>query len=284
MKQERKRIEMEISLLMKCSKYPGVVGLLEVFETKDYFFLVTEYAARGDLAGILKKQGTVPEEQAKKYFTDIITGVESLHKLKVVHRDIKLDNVLVGENGKARLADLGISKQIHLGELMIDVCGTPACQAPESVTGKAYDGFLADMWSLGVLLYQLVFGKLPFRAEKIEDLYEKISFGQLVFPAKPETSHAIKDLMCRMLQKDPARRINLSEIKTHLWMEQSKCVVEEKKSEKEIAERFKNDRLAARLVQMVGFTKKYIQDSIRANSFNHATACYQALYRSLNRE
>lgn len=277
----KKKIELEIGLLMRCSKHSGVVGLLEVFESKDYFFLVTELAARGDLGNILKKQVVIPEIEVRKYFVEILAGIESLHRLKIIHRDIKLDNILIGEDGKARIADLGISKQITIGELQTDICGTPACQPPEMLTSKPYDGVGADIWSLGILLYHLTFGKMPFRAEKIEDLFVKIQSGHIAFPSKPEISPALKDLLCRMLQKDPARRIYLQEIKTHLWLEQYKV---EPITEKIAVERLKNDRLAFRLVQQVGFTKKYLHDSLRANAFNHATACYQALFRSLNKE
>lgn len=277
------KAENEMHLLMKSAACPHVVGLLEVFESKDYFFLVSEYATKGDLGALLKKKGTLSEQEARTIFADLLVGLEALHSLNIVHRDLKPENVVLTESGRALIADLGVSKQLTRGELLKDSCGTPAFEAPESLDlEKGHTGFQADVWSLGVLLYQMVYGSPPFTAERIDELYSQIAFADLTFPSEPETSPSLKDLLRRLLQKESDRRINIAEAKTHLWLEQDGP---QRLSEQDIdpQSKLKAKRFAAYFAEELGFPKVYLNESLRQGKFNHATACYQAVLKHRSR-
>lgn len=277
----KKKTENEISLLMKASKCKHVVRLLEVFESKDYYFLVTEYAAGGDLKSIIKSRGGIPEEEAKPIFVDVIKGLKELHGMNIIHRDLKPENVVLTEKNKACIADLGISKEVVAGELLKDTCGTPIYEAPECLNlDKGYDGYGADIWTLGILLYEMIYEKPPFKSDKVEDLYSKIASSELTFPPSPEVSSSLKDLLRRILQKDPVRRLNLDEARSHLWLDNYH---EADRSERDATARLGNERFTAYYIQNIGFPKKYVTDSLRQGVFNHATACYYAMLRSKNK-
>ena len=278
----KKKVEAEIYLLMKASKGKGVIQLLEVVESKEYYFLITEFAAQGDLGSLIKKKMCLSEEECRGIFVDVVEALDSLHKQHIVHRDVKLDNILLTKEGYARLADLGISKQLKISEKLTEPAGTPAYQAPESISLSQYDGYGADIWGLGIMLYHLVYGKVPFRAETIPEIYVKITKSDLVFPAKPETSPELKDLIRRILQKDPIRRINLNEIKSHLWLENFHD--SRQTPPRELANGLKKDDLAMNIVRQLGFPKRYLLDSLRQSSFNHATACFNVLISTLHKK
>jgi serine/threonine protein kinase len=273
------KVENEVHLLMKTSALPNSVSLLEVFESKDYFFLVSEYASGGDLATSLKKKGRLTEAEAMPIFGDLLAGLESLHGLLIVHRDLKLENVVLTDSGRALITDLGVSRQLAKGELLKDSCGTPAFEAPETLDiEKGHSGFAADVWSLGVLLYHMIYGKAPFSADRIDDLYSKIAFSELNFPTEPEVDASLKDLLHRLLQKDPERRINISEARTHLWLDQYKSN-QGLKYESDSQSRLKANRFATYFVEELGFQRAYINDSLRQKKFNHATACFQTVLK-----
>jgi tRNA A-37 threonylcarbamoyl transferase component Bud32 len=276
------KIENEIQLLMKVAHCKNVISLLEVFESKDYYFLVSEYATQGDLSSLMKKKQRFTEEEAKPIFIDVLNGIEELHKLNIVHRDLKLDNIVLTETGKACITDLGISKLVPPGELLKDSCGTPAFEAPECLDlQKGYDGFGADIWSLGILLYQMIFGKPPFAADRIDDLYSKIAFTEVSFPTEQEVSLGLKDLLRRILQKDPKRRMNIAEARTHLWLDQHQ---EPLRAETDPSQKMKSKKFAMYFVEDLGFPKGYVKDSLQQGKYNHATSCYQTIYKSRNKE
>jgi serine/threonine protein kinase len=141
-----------------------VVRLLEVFENENYVFFVMEYAQRGDLLNYMKKFGVMPEFKAKNVFFDIILGLEYLHSRNIIHRDIKLDNILLSDKFRAKIADFGISRINPEGNVLFEQCGTPAYLAPEIIKNEGYSGFATDIWSLGILLHTLLLGKVPFKA------------------------------------------------------------------------------------------------------------------------
>lgn len=276
------KIENEIQLSIKASSCRNVTTFFEVVETKDYYFLVFEYASRGDLASLLKKKVVLSEQEVKQIFVDLLNGIEELHKLRIVHRDLKLENVVIMESGKACIADLGVSKLVEPGELLRDSCGTPAFEAPECLDlEKGYLGFQADMWSLGVLLYHMVCGRPPFAADRIEDLYSKIAFSELSFPPDKELSVGLKDLLRRMLQKDPERRLNIAEARTHLWLDNH---AEMQVREDDPKLKMKNSRFSTCFIEELGFPKTYLNDSLWQGKFNHATACYRAILTNRTRD
>ena len=148
---------------MSAIKHKHVIRLLEVFETNQYLFMVLEYAEGGDLLHHVNNVKAMTEEEAKKVFKQIVFGVAHCHCRSVLHRDIKLENILIGEKGNVKLCDFGISQLIEDPNLLIvEKSGTPPYMSPESFSEKGFNGFMSDIWSLGVLLYAMVCGKMPF--------------------------------------------------------------------------------------------------------------------------
>ena len=155
------------------------------------------------------------ENEAKKIFQQIIFGVEYLHTHQVCHRDLKPENILLDEENNVKLADFGLSNIMRDGIFLYSSCGSPNYAAPELINGKYYNGSSIDIWSCGVILYTLLTGALPFNEKQTAKLYNKIRECKYVLPEN--LSDSAKDLIFRMLQKDPLNRISISEIKQHKW-------------------------------------------------------------------
>jgi 5'-AMP-activated protein kinase catalytic alpha subunit len=205
----KKKIENEIEILRIASASRHMVRLLEVFENENYVFFVMEYAKKGDLLNYMKSYGVMPEFRAKNIFFDIILGLEFLHSKNVIHRDIKLDNILLSDKFRAKIADFGISKINPPENSLHEQCGTPAYLAPEIIKNNGYSGFGTDIWSLGILLHTLLLGKVPFKAETLDELYEIIVTQKLAIPEKPYITEECKDILQKMLDKNPATRISI---------------------------------------------------------------------------
>jgi 5'-AMP-activated protein kinase catalytic alpha subunit len=155
------------------------------------------------------------EQQARRIFQQIIFGVEYLHTHQVSHRDLKPENILLDADNNVKLADFGLSNIMKDGIFLYSSCGSPNYAAPELISGKYYNGASIDIWSCGVILYTLLTGCLPFNEKTTSRLYKKIRDCSYRMPENvPE---AAKDLIYRMLQKDPLDRISIAEIKQHSW-------------------------------------------------------------------
>lgn len=152
-----------------------------------------EYSNNGDLLKYLKQNGRIPEEKARFYMKNICLGLAHIHARSVLHRDIKLDNVLLDTDGGVKLCDFGVSKILKKGQVVKEQCGTPAYIAPEIISESGYSGFSVDIWSLGVLLYAMLIGTVPFKATNMKDLHALINKGEFGFPHK--VSEEAEDLI-----------------------------------------------------------------------------------------
>ena len=155
------------------------------------------------------------ESEARRIFQQIIFGVEYLHTHQVSHRDLKPENILIDGDGNVKLADFGLSNIMKDGIFLYSSCGSPNYAAPELISGKYYNGASIDIWSCGVILYTLLTGSLPFNEKATAKLYKKIKECSYTLP--PNASDEARDLIFRMLQKDPLDRISIAEIKQHKW-------------------------------------------------------------------
>lgn len=270
---EKEKIENEIRILSSVSQVKNAIQLLEVFETSDFYFLVMEFVADGDLLGFLKKNGLMKEAQAKRIFYDIVEGLEGLHKLRIVHRDIKLDNILLTSQGRAKLGDFGISKKLASGELLRDKHGTPAYLSPEAIRDQGYAGFEADVWSLGIALHAIIYGRVPFKAPTIEELYEKVLNDDLTFPSLPTVSRDLMDLLAKMLVKNPKERITLAEMKDHAWFSDRQTDDQWGNNGQE-SDKSEQARL---YLEMLGFPPSFVSTSLKRLTLNHAVACFKSL-------
>jgi len=177
----KRKVFQEVYLLKKI-KHSNVIRLLEVFESEKHMLIVMEYAGGGDLLRLIKRKGRLEESDSKYIFKQIVYGVAHIHCRSVIHRDIKLDNILLDSEKGVKICDFGVSKITKKGQIIKEQCGTPAYLAPEIIEDKGYEGFYVDIWSLGVLLYAMLTGTVPFKAPNLDDLHKLILAGEFKIP------------------------------------------------------------------------------------------------------
>ena len=213
-KHARNKIKHEIDMLSRL-RHPFITQILDSFETDKHIFIVMEYIC-GDLLGFIRKRGKLSEPMTKVIFKQIMEGLRYIHKKKIVHRDIKLDNILIDLTNTVKICDFGVSKKINKGDIMYDHCGTPAYIAPEIFKNRGYEGYSCDIWSAGVTLYYMLGGVQPFCADSMKDLEKIILEGK--YDRLEDVSDEANDLIERMLQLDPKKRLTDDEILNHPWI------------------------------------------------------------------
>lgn len=176
-----------------------------------------EYAGGGDLLQYVKQRKRLDEDTSKAIFKQIVYGLGHCHCRSVLHRDVKLDNVLMDGEGGVKLCDFGVSRMVKKNHIIKEQCGTPAYLAPEIIIDEGYEGFYADIWSLGVLLYAMLQGTVPFKANNIADLHKLILKGEFEF-AYSGISEEAKDIVRKMLVLTPEKRISIPEMLNHPWV------------------------------------------------------------------
>ncbi|KAL1110288.1 hypothetical protein AAG570_008365, partial [Ranatra chinensis] len=214
------KVYREIAVLKKLD-HPNVVKLVEVLDdpVEDHLYLVFELLERGEVLQ-LPTDNPLTESQAWQYFRDVILGLEYLHFQRIIHRDIKPSNLLLGEDGHIQIADLGVCNEFDgLDACLNNTAGTPAFTAPEAISPSAqFSGKAYDIWSLGITLFAFAYGQVPFTSDSIPGLYAKVQTEDIHFPSHPKISQSLKDLITKMLHKDPHQRISLQKIKEHVWV------------------------------------------------------------------
>jgi serine/threonine protein kinase len=149
-------------MVLRRIQHPRVVKILEVFEAERHMLIVMEHMAGGDLSQFVKAKGHLSEAEARQVLSQIVEGVAVVHRNRILHRDLKLDNILLdAKHSKVKLCDFGICRVVKRGQVITDISGTPAYVAPEVIAGLGYEGYASDVWSLGVLLYALLSARSP---------------------------------------------------------------------------------------------------------------------------
>lgn len=211
----KKKVFQEVYILKKI-RHSNVIRLLEVFESPKHFLMVMEYVGGGDLLQYVKQRKRLEEQEAKYIFKQIVYGLAHCHCRSVLHRDIKLDNILMDEDGGVKICDFGVSRLVAKGQVIQEQCGTPAYLAPEIIADEGYENFYVDIWSLGVLLYAVLQGTVPFKASNLSDLHKLILQGNFQYPVP--ISNEAKDLILKMLVLVPENRISIPEMLSHPWL------------------------------------------------------------------
>ena len=205
----------EMSVMSKIN-HPNIMHLFEFMETAHNYYLVIQYCNNGDLETYLKKMGRLSEEEAVYFLKQMSNGFQCLHKGKIMHRDVKLANMFLHDD-RVVVGDFGFAKQ------GVDVTrtklGTPITMAPEllSSNGNSYTN-KADLWSIGVCFYQMLFGKTPFDAKSYDDLKEKVrthSGNKLKFPKDVPISDECRNLLIQLMQHNPTERIEWKDFFNH---------------------------------------------------------------------
>lgn len=212
--QDHVHIRREIEI-MSTLCHPHIITIYEVFENKDKIVIVMEYASRGDLYDYICDKKNISEREARHFFRQIVSAVHYCHQNGIVHRDLKLENILLDGNGNVKIADFGLSNLYHGADYLQTFCGSPLYASPEIVNGRPYRGPEVDTWSLGVLLYTLVHGTMPFDGQNHKALVQQISTGNYRKPNNPSDACG---LIRWMLMVNPERRANTEEIGGHWWL------------------------------------------------------------------
>ena len=215
-----KRINEEINNLKEINNI-NIVQLYEILEDKNNYYLIFEYISGGELFSYIINEERLNEQQSSFFLYQIINAVNEIHKKNICHRDIKPENILLDEKKQfLKLIDFGLSKK-YSGYLSTP-CGSPSYVAPEMIKGLIYDSLFVDIWSCGILLYGMIFGFLPFDDQNNEILFSKILNNNIEFPNNIIISNECRDLIIKMLEKEPNKRICINDILNHPFLNYGK--------------------------------------------------------------
>lgn len=211
------RVKLEIAALKELS-HQHICKLYQVIETETMIYLVLEYCSGGELFDYIVESERLSEEEARHFFRQIVSAVAYIHSLGYAHRDLKPENLLLDENHNLKLIDFGLCAKPKGGMTtsLETCCGSPAYAAPELVTGQEYIGSTVDIWSMGVLLYALLCGCLPFEDDNVAVLYRKIQMGEYDCPEW--LSYSSTELLSEMMEVNPKRRIGITQLASHPWL------------------------------------------------------------------
>ncbi|XP_027857478.1 MAP/microtubule affinity-regulating kinase 3-like isoform X18 [Xiphophorus couchianus] len=261
--------------IMKILNHPNIVKLFEVIETERTLYLVMEYASGGEVFDYLVAHGRMKEKEARAKFRQIVSAVQYCHQKHIVHRDLKAENLLLDADMNIKIADFGFSNEFTLGNKLDTFCGSPPYAAPELFQGKKYDGPEVDVWSLGVILYTLVSGSLPFDGQNLKELRERVLRGKYRIPFYMSTD--CENLLKRFLVLNPAKRGTLEQIMKDRWINSGFEEDELKpytEPELDITDQKRIDVMVG-----MGYNLEEIQDSLAKMKYDEITATYLLLGR-----
>ncbi|XP_048023016.1 serine/threonine-protein kinase MARK2 isoform X13 [Chanodichthys erythropterus] len=263
--------------IMKLLNHPNIVKLFEVIETEKTLYLVMEYASGGEVFDYLVAHGRMKEKEARAKFRQIVSAVQYCHQKCIVHRDLKAENLLLDADMNIKIADFGFSNEFTLGNKLDTFCGSPPYAAPELFQGKKYDGPEVDVWSLGVILYTLVSGSLPFDGQNLKELRERVLRGKYRIPFYMSTD--CENLLKKFLILNPTKRGSLEQIMKDRWMNVGH-EDDELKPYIEPQPDYKDPKRTDIMLRM-GYSLEEIQDSLINQKYNDVMATYLLLdYRN----
>ena len=211
-KEDLDRIIREMSILSKMD-HENVIKVFQIFEDSKNFLIIMEYCEGGELFNYIVKKGRLPEKEASFFFYQIINGVEYIFSKGIAHRDLKPENLLLNKNNVIKIIDFGLSNFYDGEHNLVTPCGSPCYASPEMVSGNDYNGFNIDIWAIGIILFAMICGYLPFEDPENDKLFDQILKAELDFPS--HVSELCKDLIKKILVTDPNKRITISKIKEH---------------------------------------------------------------------
>nr|6C9D_A Chain A, Serine/threonine-protein kinase MARK1,Serine/threonine-protein kinase MARK1 [Homo sapiens]6C9D_B Chain B, Serine/threonine-protein kinase MARK1,Serine/threonine-protein kinase MARK1 [Homo sapiens] len=261
--------------IMKILNHPNIVKLFEVIETEKTLYLVMEYASGGEVFDYLVAHGRMKEKEARAKFRQIVSAVQYCHQKYIVHRDLKAENLLLDGDMNIKIADFGFSNEFTVGNKLDEFCGSPPYAAPELFQGKKYDGPEVDVWSLGVILYTLVSGSLPFDGQNLKELRERVLRGKYRIPFYMSTD--CENLLKKLLVLNPIKRGSLEQIMKDRWMNVGH-EEEELKPYTEPDPDF-NDTKRIDIMVTMGFARDEINDALINQKYDEVMATYILLGR-----
>ncbi|KAK8775754.1 hypothetical protein V5799_030900 [Amblyomma americanum] len=259
--------------IMKMLDHPNIVKLYQVIETEKTLYLVMEYASGGEVFDYLVAHGRMKEKEARAKFRQIVSAVQYCHQKRIIHRDLKAENLLLDGEMNIKIADFGFSNEFVPGMKLDTFCGSPPYAAPELFQGKKYDGPEVDVWSLGVILYTLVSGSLPFDGANLKELRERVLRGKYRIPFYMSTD--CENLLKKFLVLNPAKRATLEVIMKDKWMNIG-YEDDELKPYLEPETDF-GDSKRIEILMSMGYSRDEIEDSLRNRKYDDIMANYLLL-------
>jgi serine/threonine protein kinase len=208
--------EAEIRILQQLHN-PHLVAICDVFKDSLNYYLLMEFCPNGDLFALICKIRRIPEDHARVIIKQILLALEYIHRLDIGHRDIKPENIMIDGSGNARLTDFGLAKYAPDGALTSTGCGSPIYVSPEILSGVPYSPQMSDMWSIGVVLYALVSGQLPWTSTNRQHVFNQIQSASFSIPTT--VSQPCSDLIKRLMVAKPAHRLTAKEALEHEWIQ-----------------------------------------------------------------
>ncbi|KAL9031132.1 MAG: hypothetical protein Q9196_000808 [Gyalolechia fulgens] len=196
--------------------HPYICAMRDVVRTNYHWYMLFEYVNGGQMLDYIISHGRLKEKQARKFGRQIASALDYCHRNSIVHRDLKIENILISKTGDIKIIDFGLSNLFSPRAHLKTFCGSLYFAAPELLNAKQYTGPEVDIWSFGIVLYVLVCGKVPFDDQSMPQLHAKIKEGVVDYPSW--LSHECRSLISRMLVTDPKRRASLAEILNHPWI------------------------------------------------------------------
>lgn len=272
-----KKLFREVTI-MKMLDHPNIVKLYEVIDSQRTLYLVMEYASGGEVFDYLVAHGRMKEKEARAKFRQIVSAVQYCHQKQIIHRDLKAENLLLDSEMTIKIADFGFSNEFVPGQTLDTFCGSPPYAAPELFKGLRYEGPEVDIWSLGVILYTLVSGTLPFDGNNLKELRERVLRGKYRIPFYMSTDCEI--LLKKFLVLNPLKRASLETIMKDKWMnvgfedDELKPYVEPKQNF--------NDPVRFQTLYRMGYSIEEIEDSLRNRKYDEVMANYLLLGQPQN--